>query len=335
LAYAEESFRYLGRKFAHSPARRIPLIVYASHGDFEQTNVLPFVPPEGLLGATEFLKRRVALPFNGSYEEFRHTIRHELVHAFQLSVLAETARLHPRAGHADLPLWWTEGLAEFWSAGEDGRDEMVLRDLTVSGRLPHLEELTNASGGVIYALGGAIHRWLAERSGEWRVQLLYREIWRYRSFPEAVAGVYGASLESLDHELQYHFRERYYPQVAGRLPMEVGAQRLARFALKPLAYRLPDDTATRVLFLSPSNGYLDIYQVGWKQPGRPRSVIDTEPLWWPPAKIVGRYLSPFLAVHLGLSVGPADADFEDAVRVEVDLEAGDHVSPTAFPHALR
>ena len=35
------------------------------------------------------------------------------------------------------------------------------------------------------------------------------------------------------------------------------------------------------------------------------SVIDTEPLWWPPAKIVGRYLAPFLAQHLGTLRGPA------------------------------
>src|SRR5438445_5299413 len=36
--------------------------------------------------------------------------------------------------HVDPPLWWTEGLAEYFSAGEDSRDEMILRDLTVSGR---------------------------------------------------------------------------------------------------------------------------------------------------------------------------------------------------------
>jgi sulfide:quinone oxidoreductase len=29
------------------------------------------------------------------------------------------------------------------------------------------------------------------------------------------------------------------------------------------------------------------------------SLVDTEPLWWPPAKIVGRYLAPFLAAQLG------------------------------------
>src|SRR6185436_3132516 len=176
LAYAEESFGVLERKFGHSPRRRIPLIIYASHVDFEQTNVLPFVPPEGLLGATEFLKRRVALPFNGSYEEFRHTLRHELVHAFQLSTVSETYRLHPRRAKPDLPLWWTEGLAEYWSSGEDSRDQMAMRDLVIGGRLPHLQELTYASGGLVYPLGGVVHRWLAARFGEWRVQLLYRDM---------------------------------------------------------------------------------------------------------------------------------------------------------------
>jgi sulfide:quinone oxidoreductase len=32
------------------------------------------------------------------------------------------------------------------------------------------------------------------------------------------------------------------------------------------------------------------------------SEVDTEPLWWPPAKIVGRYLAPFLAEHAAISL---------------------------------
>ncbi len=50
------------------------------------------------------------------------------------------------------------------------------------------------------------------------------------------------------------------------------------------------------------------------------SVVDTEPLWWPPAKIVGRYLTPFLAAELGLAetvVGPLH---ESAIPIEVEVE---------------
>jgi sulfide:quinone oxidoreductase len=55
--------------------------------------------------------------------------------------------------------------------------------------------------------------------------------------------------------------------------------------------------------------------------GTSRSVVDTEPLWWPPAKIVGRHLAPFLASHLGLSA-EAPPPAAHAVPIELELEAG-------------
>jgi sulfide:quinone oxidoreductase len=58
------------------------------------------------------------------------------------------------------------------------------------------------------------------------------------------------------------------------------------------------------------------------EPGRHASMTDTEPLWWPPAKIVGRYLAPFLASHLGLSTAPPRIDDQEAVEVEVELARG-------------
>jgi sulfide:quinone oxidoreductase len=54
------------------------------------------------------------------------------------------------------------------------------------------------------------------------------------------------------------------------------------------------------------------------------SSVDTEPLWWPPAKIVGRYLAPFLARHLGISEALPDAVHERAVPVEVELTPAGH-----------
>src|SRR6266571_2143764 len=176
LAYAEASYDTLERRFNHAVTRRIPLIVYASHSDFEQTNILPFIPPEGLLGVTEFLKRRVALPFRGSYAEFRHTIRHELVHVYQLSL----------AGH-----------------------------------LPSLPDLTYAYGGLVYPVGGSIHRFLAERYGEWRILELYNDIYKYSSFEGALAGVYGRTIDQLSDEWQYWMRQHYYPAVASQPPLAI------------------------------------------------------------------------------------------------------------------
>jgi len=47
------------------------------------------------------------------------------------------------------------------------------------------------------------------------------------------------------------------------------------------------------------------------------SAAETEALWWPPAKIVGKYLSPFLAEYAGVVITPPEG--VEGVRVEVDL----------------
>jgi sulfide:quinone oxidoreductase len=52
------------------------------------------------------------------------------------------------------------------------------------------------------------------------------------------------------------------------------------------------------------------------------SLVDTQPLWWPPGKIVGRYLSPFLAEHLGLATSGQTPTNALAVEVAVDRPAG-------------
>lgn len=275
LAYAEESYGVLERRLTHAVSRRIPLIIYASHTDFEQTNILPFVPPEGLLGVTEFLKRRVALPFNGSYSDFRHTIRHELVHVFQLSLGGEVFSRYPRSRHALLPLWWQEGLAEFFSEGEDTRDEMLLRDMTVSGRLPALRALTYAYGGLVYPVGGSIHRYLAQAYGEWRIGQMYRDLWKYGNFEEAVRGVYGKPLGQLSEEWQHWTRQRYYPAVAESRPLAITARALTKLAIKPVAYALDGDSTAGVLYFSPARGYTSIFAQDLDG-GKPRIVIKGE-----------------------------------------------------------
>jgi sulfide:quinone oxidoreductase len=62
--------------------------------------------------------------------------------------------------------------------------------------------------------------------------------------------------------------------------------------------------------------------------GTTPSVVETQPLWWPPAKIVGRYLSPFLAEQLGLPKS-LDKPPEAALPVEVALDTRDHAAWSA------
>ena len=52
------------------------------------------------------------------------------------------------------------------------------------------------------------------------------------------------------------------------------------------------------------------------------SVSET-PIWWPPTKIVGRRLTPFLAALANEAVTPEEPPRTDALAVEVDLQAQD------------
>mgnify|MGYP001388036329 CR=1 FL=1 len=258
LAYAEQSYDALALKFGHTVSARVPLVIYASHAHFEQTNILPFTPPEGLLGVTDYLKRRVTLPFRGNMAEFRHTLRHEMVHVFQISLMVDRFGRSPRAGVQSLPLWWTEGLAELWSGGEDPRDEMILRDLILGGGLPPLQTLTWVSGGIVYPLGGRIHRWLADTYGDWRVASFYRSLWNYDTFEAAIAGVYGRSLEQLNEAFQVAMRRAYYPVIAGHTSLPAVARRLAGAALKPSF--IPDSGGGSALYATGGDGTIRIEQ---------------------------------------------------------------------------
>jgi WD40 repeat protein len=280
LAYAEASYDTLAVQFGHDVAARVPLIVYASHTDFEQTNILPFTPPEGLLGATDFLKRRVALPFRGNFAEFRHTLRHEMVHVFQLDLQSESYYQAPRSRRFAFPLWWSEGLAELWSGGEDARDYMVLRELTLGGRLPQLKQLTYVTGGIVYPLGGRIHRWLANTYGDWRVALMYKELNRHNTFEDAILAVYGRTLDQLSEEFQLAMRRDFYPSVDSLGPMALLGREISRLAIKPafLPDPSPDSTealpedAGEVVYISPATGYLTIYRKPL-QGGHPKRVV--------------------------------------------------------------
>jgi sulfide:quinone oxidoreductase len=50
-----------------------------------------------------------------------------------------------------------------------------------------------------------------------------------------------------------------------------------------------------------------------------QSIVDTEPLWWPPTKIVGRYLSPYLARAVGQTIEPPASG--DAIAVDVRIDS--------------
>src|SRR4029450_9175869 len=74
--------------------------------------------------------------------------------------------------------------------------------------------------------------------------------------------------------------------------------------------------------------------------GQEPSQASAEPLWWPPAKIVGRYLAPFLARVVGMG-DRSESESEAGLAVGVGRDRGvaenrrDRVLEAALDDVLR
>src|SRR5262249_43829800 len=107
----------LEKLLAHQLRGRQPLVLYASHADFEQTNAIQGDLGEGTGGVTEPLRRRIILPLGGPIADTDHVIGHELVHAFQFDITTGPNQAPGQNGAERLPLWFIEGMAEYLSLG--------------------------------------------------------------------------------------------------------------------------------------------------------------------------------------------------------------------------
>jgi hypothetical protein len=160
---AERWWRRLSDFFGREPAGRQPIVLYGSHLTFEQTLVVPDAIDVATGGLTEPSRRRVAMPFASSLGETDHVVGHELVHVFQFDVFTTPQR--SREGGSDpVPLWFTEGLAEFLSLGRlNPHTAMWLRDAVLHNTLPSMTDL-DRSAYFPYRWG---HAWWAYVDGRW------------------------------------------------------------------------------------------------------------------------------------------------------------------------
>lgn len=154
----------------HELSGRQPLILYASHSQFEETNTTSGMLGEGTGGFTEPLKRRIVIPLTGSLAETDHVIGHELVHAFQYDITGQGGGGFQNSSMLRLPLWFIEGMAEFLSLGpDDPNTAMWMRDALLSKKkFPTAKQLENTKY-FPYRYGQAL---LAYISGKWGDQVL-------------------------------------------------------------------------------------------------------------------------------------------------------------------
>jgi Tol biopolymer transport system component len=219
---AERWYERLARLFQHEFTERKPLIFYADHPDFQQTNTIRGQLSEGTGGVTESLKNRVIMPLAGSYASTDHVLGHELVHAFQFDIAQSRRGGGPQA-LSRVPLWMVEGMAEYLSIGqEDTHTGMWLRDALLRDDFPTLRQLTRERRFFPYRFGQAFWTYVGGTYGDEAVIRTFRTALRVGWEP-AVEQVLGISSDSLSAEWKEAVEDHYGPLMADRSPpSEVG-----------------------------------------------------------------------------------------------------------------
>ncbi|MFQ5706909.1 MAG: hypothetical protein ACE5HO_05630 [bacterium] len=221
---AERSYAYLSEILDYRFKKKIPLLLYASHNDFQQTNAIQGDISEGTQGVTESLKGRMVLPITGSYAQFVHVLTHEMVHAFQFSILLADSpadlvrRFNP-------PLWFTEGMAEYLSVGMDNITRMWMRDAVLNNMLLTLPEMSQVFDIRVYRMGQAIWYYVGERYGKEVVGRIFKTARATGEINRAFKAHTGLDLIELSRRWQEDARSRYLPEkTLLKKPAEVAQQ---------------------------------------------------------------------------------------------------------------
>ena len=199
---AERWYARISKLLQHELRGRQPLILYAAHPHFQQTNVLSGEIGEGTGGVTESAKRRVIMPFAGGLAETDHVLGHELVHAFQYDMAAQTDMQGRPIGPGlqALPLWFIEGMAEYLSIGPiDSNTAMWVREAAARNAMPTIDKLDDPDF-FPYRYGHAFWAYVAGRWGDRAVGDLLRATGPEGDIDGAIAAILGTDDETLSKE---------------------------------------------------------------------------------------------------------------------------------------
>jgi Tol biopolymer transport system component len=332
--HSERSLVSIEKRLNYSINKRIPIMVYQSHNEFQQTNVISSSLPEGVGGVTELFKNRVTLPFEGKYEQFRHVIHHELVHAvindmFYGGTIQTAITNNVRV---DLPLWMNEGLAEYEGiGGYDTPTDMFMRDIALS---EYLKGFQNLNGYYAYRGGQAFYWYVAEKYGEQKIGELINRVRALGSVELAFRSAFNMTMEEFSEQWIRELKKKYLPDIVRYEALDDFSTRITNHVKDENYYNSspaisPD--GERVAFISDRDGVFGVYVKDLRGKDKPEKQ--------PAVKVISSERAlDFEELNLltpGISWDPtgkklavsAKSGGEDALYI-VDVASGDYVKKT-------
>jgi len=259
---SERSYQNLSNLLDWQLQNRVTIIVYNSHNDFQQTNVVKQYMREGIGGVTELYKNRVVIPFDGSLIAFKNVLHHELLHAFVNDCVygGSLRKKLTKSIQFNIPLWMNEGLAEYSSINWDTNSDMWMRDLTVNS--DQLLNINQLGGYLSYRGGQSVWRFITSKWGNESIAEIFNQIKKNKSIDKGLKNAIGINLETLNDQWKNYVKEIYWDEIGERENLNEFARQLTNHEDWGNNYNIAPSISPnggKIAILSNKDGPMGIY----------------------------------------------------------------------------
>ncbi len=274
----EAAYAQLSQDFRHQLNDRIAVIIYDSHTDFSQTNVVPLpVDAQGIGGVTDKFKNRITIPFMGHYGDYRQVLHHELVHAMfnDMYYGGSIQAIIQNNIQLVIPLWFEEGLSEYVSLGWDTDTDMFIREAVMNNNMPPIPQLR---GFMAYRGGQAFWNFIVEEYGREKIGEILQRVRQTRSVENGLRQSLGLDMSELNERFQDWLRKIYFPEIAIREDLREIGNLITdnRFRRAYNTSPAVSPSGDRVAMISNARGYFDVIVLNARDGSRIKTLIRGE-----------------------------------------------------------
>jgi hypothetical protein len=220
--YAESAYQTVSADLKHDLAFKVPLILFKTHIEFEQQNVIPGAVQEGIAAFAEPTRNRMLLPIDEPPDLLYRTITHELTHIFEFDIIPQAL-----IGR-EQPLWINEGLSDYETGYWAPLDLATVRDAAVADIVPKMSKLEGygdfSNPRLIYNLGHAAFEFMEARWGKEGIrQFLFST---RKSIIGGADNAYDEAFklkgEDFDQQFEKYLKDRFKPFRDKERPVDYG-----------------------------------------------------------------------------------------------------------------
>ncbi|MCP5105227.1 MAG: BamA/TamA family outer membrane protein [bacterium] len=204
---AEHGYEKISNYINVKVKRKIPLIFFSTHIDFELNNIAGYLPP-GVIAFAESTNYRVVIQGDASFEDLSETITHELGHIFEYEIIGgRSIMFNPPPG------WVMEGFSDFVTGTWNPFDMLTVRDAVLNEQVPQVQKNGHIAGGgrVNYNFGHAMFEFLEEKFGRRGIKKFLYSLKRGSFFRgrRQILKVFDYSPKLFNYEFGKYLRKRF------------------------------------------------------------------------------------------------------------------------------